>query len=183
MNKWIGLLVILLVSVTSHAAVYMQQDKDGDITYSDTSLGQGEQIVDENAVDVSTTTTQTASQPEKKVAGQDQAAVQTIYKVFSIASPTDGATIQNQTSLALDFTIDPELRAGDAIQVYLDGAAVGTPVKGKHIEVPWIDRGEHQVYAELIDQGRRVIAKTSTITVFYHRASKITSPAFKNGSN
>jgi hypothetical protein len=171
---------LLIYSILCSAAVYMQTDKNGGVTYSDTPT-QGAQIIPLPDTNTPSTITSapTPSPANKKDAPEAPFQEQTIsripYTKFVIDSPIDNQTITNQNTSPVVLMISPDLQKGDAIQLYVDGTAVGSPAATTNIELPRIDRGTHQLYAVLLDESNHPLKQSQTITVNIHYAHLGTS--------
>lgn len=185
MKKLLAIL-LLVTSLPCAAGIYMQKDADGNITYTDTPSSNAEPV----SLDLtnSVPSTGNSSNTAKKMSASnttdavitDQATSNDFYKSFKIVSPANNDTIQNQPVITVKVDTDPALRAGDAIQVYLDGKAWNGPVKGTSINLDNVSRGEHTLSATLLDSAGSILKQTTPIKIFVHRASANFRAAFNN---
>lgn len=169
--------MLLLISLPCIASIYMQKDADGDVSYSDIPLNNAEPISlsptnsvpatkNASSVTVSTSTTDTEKPSETPY-----------YNSFKIISPANNESIQNQPVVTVKVATDPEFRAGDTVQVYLDGKPWGVPTTGTSIDMINVDRGEHTLYAILLDSAQQILKQSDTIKIFVHRVNTNFKPA------
>lgn len=176
--KRVLLSLILLYTCISFASIYMEQQKSGSITYSDTPSASSKQI----GLPASTNTApsfQSTPVPIKPTSAPATASTETTtaYTTFQITSPKDQESLQNQTGIAVEIKIDPELKKGDKIQLLLDNKLVGTPQASTHLSISLPDRGTHQIYAVVIDPTEKILQQSNTVTIYYHRVNTNFKPA------
>lgn len=168
--------LLIFIFTSSNAAVYMQTDKNGNITYSDIPLPQSKEIELPSIIN----TTPSVQQSSEVITNDSQEEViNHPYTQFSILSPKDQETIQNQPTINVDIALKPNLQKGDKIQLLLDGKLIGDPAASIHLQLPLIERGVHQLYAVIINEKQQVIQQTNPVTIFIHRANLNSSPALK----
>jgi len=170
-----GLFSILLLTVlNAQAGVYMTTDPNGNVSYSDLQAYGSSEVATTPSNTTSVTTPPVlpkveaeVKKPELKISAPDQVT----YSVFNIESPKDQETIQNQPIFKVTIKLEPALQAGDKIQLVLDQNPYGNPTSDLQIEMVNVDRGEHRLYAVLLDARNTVIKRSNEITIFIHRAS------------
>jgi hypothetical protein len=167
------ILLLLSVSLVCGAAVYMQTDANGNVSYSDSPSPNAKMV------DVPTPSTIQTSTPQKKThassEGEDAPALgptpHQAYTDFTIRSPEDQQTFQNQREIPVEVSATPHLQKNDSIQLYVDGKKYREPWFTQHMEIYQVDRGTHTISAELLD-GTKVALKTSnTVTIYIHYAA------------
>jgi type II secretory pathway pseudopilin PulG len=93
-----------------------------------------------------------------------------VYDNFAIASPGNEATVRNNDgNLQVAISISPALKTGHQIVLKVDGAEVATgysPI----INLTNINRGEHQITAEVFDDQGNLVIAAKPVTVFMHQA-------------
>lgn len=90
---------------------------------------------------------------------------------IAILSPIDEATVRNNSgNIDVTVMVVPKLGEQQTIQLTLDGKPVGEPGRNIQQQLHNIDRGSHQLSADLLENGK-VIASAPPVTVFLHRAS------------
>lgn len=171
--KYLAGLLIFFFSYSVYADIYQVVDAKGNITYSD--------IPSQNAEKIATTSMNVTETPVtlpsiKQVTKTLPSVAKKPYLIFTIASPADQATLQNQESISIILKIEPNLQVGDMIQGYVDGAPTGPISTTNHINLGRITRGTHQVYAILMDDKKNILKQSNTITIFVHNASAVFPP-------
>lgn len=176
------IMAIFLVGLCAYSSsilaqdVYEQVDSNGNITFTDNPSSQ-------NAVKVAlpseNSSPGSAAKPNPAQAGASNSAPTASapsdanskpYKSFEIISPTDQASIQNQPKLNIDIKLDPALRSGDRVQIYLDGKEWGKALPSIHFEFTIPDRGQHSLSAAVFDANLKLLEQTNTITIYVHQA-------------
>lgn len=85
------------------------------------------------------------------------------YSDFKITAPVaDEALRSNDGSLTVTVALQPALKAGDSIALYLDGKQIAS---GTHLSfnLTDIERGEHSLFAVLSDAQGNIIQNTETV--------------------
>lgn len=147
------------------AKVYVWRDESGVLVFSDSPRPGAEEVEvkEDNTVIPSIDTSILDITPKKVV---------NTYQV-AITQPENHATVRDNTgSVYIAGRIMPIFKKGYTIQLYLDNKAYDKPQPQAMFLLRNIDRGEHQVKLELIDDKGKVIALSKSITFYMHRASK-----------
>ncbi|KXF82523.1 DUF4124 domain-containing protein [Enterovibrio coralii] len=85
-----------------------------------------------------------------------------------LLSPLDEETIRNnEGNISLSLTTDLPLGKGQSVRAVIDGKAQKAQ-QGLSIELNNVDRGEHAIKVQLLQDGK-VIATSKSVTVFLHR--------------
>ena len=93
------------------------------------------------------------------------------YQV-SINIPKDNSTIRDNTgSVYIQGSIKPIFKRGLKIQLILDDAPYQEPQTDTRFSLRDINRGEHQIKMQLLNEKGKVIALSEAITFYMHRAS------------
>jgi hypothetical protein len=92
------------------------------------------------------------------------------YTSFSIISPADQETIQNQPDVTVSLKVEPALQGSDKIQVYVDGKAWGEPQAATTISLGRLDRGTHQLSAAIVDANHKVVKQSNSVTAYFQYA-------------
>jgi hypothetical protein len=169
--------ILLLNSLQCIAGIYMQKNADGNVTYSDVpfSNAQPVSLSPANSVPSTTSTPATGNTVAPAIGttstSAEEPAATDYYNTFTMISPANNETIQNQPVITVKVATDPEIRAGDTVQVFLDGKPWDKPVPGTSINLVNVERGEHTLYAKLLDNKQQTIKQTNAIKIFVHRAS------------
>lgn len=193
-----GLIIVMgTVAVAFSAAaplsaqVYKVVDENGNVTYTDQPPvdGSGEIVVPELPVvqvepgeDAATTA---AATPGPAVAADDAQAeeeapktprqLRQMFRDFRILTPAQDETYWGTgntvvVSWGANAPYEPEM----TVSVVVDGQSQEVSASG-NLSVT-LDRGEHQVYAELRDQRGRRIVTTPTVTFYVQQGSRLINP-------
>ena len=160
------IIFFLVIPVESKSAkVYVWRDESGVLVFSD-SPRPGAEVMDvkENENVIDSVDTSILDIKPKVVAEK--------YEV-AITQPENHATIRDNTgSIYISGLIMPVFKKGYTIQLYLDNKPYEQPQPQAMFILRNVDRGEHQVKMELINDKGKVIALSKVITFYMHRISK-----------
>lgn len=166
--------LLLLAWAGASGQVYRWVDEDGVVHYSDQPHEGAEEIELEPAPAISMP--QPGSMPAR-TAGREpesEADVNAAYQALTIAQPAAEETLWNIGGV-LDVTLNlqPALRPGDRVRVYFDG----TPqtVSGTQFQLEEVWRGEHNLQAEVLDEGGNLLIRSEPIR-FYVQQTSIQNP-------
>jgi len=163
--------MILAVSLTltvsaASSKIYVWRNADGVLVFSDSPKPGAEEveIKDPNIVSGSVDTSILDIKP--KVIKDD-------YQV-EITQPKNNATIRDNTgSVHVQGRIMPIFKQGLKIVLLLDGKPYQKPQRHSLFALRNIERGEHQIKMDLINNKGKVIASSPLVTFYMHRASVI----------
>jgi hypothetical protein len=168
MRILIVILTLLTLSCTILAQekrIYVSRDANGVVIFSDNPSPGAEEItltVRPNLME-STEVKLPAPKP----------AVPEPFKV-QVFQPEDQATLRDNTgSVYIEGRIQPRFQRGLRVRLVFDGLAYGAPQNSAVFVLRDIDRGEHTIQLELIDQNGKLIAVSPVTTFYLHRASVI----------
>lgn len=176
MRQFILIMLTLFLSFAYAAQIYMNQDKNGNVTYSDTPLSPNSQPIATPTGNIVSGTPTAAPMPGNNPLAPNPL-LDTVnsgnkaYTSFDIATPANGETIQNQPGMSVIITITPPLQPGDYVQVFLDGRPWGKagPMTAFSFVTP--DRGTHSVSAKLFNKDNQVLKTSSSNTFYVHQAA------------
>ncbi len=179
--KRIGILFLAAMISTSYAAIYVNQSNPNSTEYSDTPSANAAEVNVPPVNSVATQVPQSAtdantSKPNTTSTGNSAVSTEDTYKVFQITKPTNGETIQNQPVIPVEMQIEPVLKGGDKVQLYIDGSPVGTPNGTAYQELGLVERGTHTLYGAIMNSQNQPIKRSNNVTLYVHRNSTITSP-------
>ncbi|MGL5799426.1 MAG: hypothetical protein ACRCYN_05070 [Plesiomonas sp.] len=104
-------------------------------------------------------------------------AVSNLTTQIAILSPIDEQTVRNNSGdIDVTVMVVPKLTESQTVQLLLDGTPSGSPTRSIQQQLKNIDRGSHQVSAQLLDKGQ-VVATAPAVTVYLHRASVLNREA------
>ncbi len=90
----------------------------------------------------------------------------------SLINPSHEQTIRNNSGeLMVSASTDTPLRPSYTLQLYINGSPFGPVSEHPQWLIENVDRGAHEVNVKLLKSGK-VIASSSSVSLFMHRASK-----------
>lgn len=180
--------ILFLIGLTvafscSAQTVYTWVDEDGVLHFSDTPTDQGAKslrLPDVQAsapaprfeastpIDVATSTTTPAQAQTQTETIEREAPAQL---TLTMLTPIHEQTIRsNRGSIPIQIELNRKLGIGEQLQLMLDGRRYGAPQTQPTWELKGIDRGTHTIAIQAHRSGK-LIASTSTVTVYLHRAT------------
>lgn len=169
--------VFLLVAGQACAGeIYKVVDKDGNVTFTDQSPGDGAQPISLPELSVIQSEIETTPPPaESETAAEDSPPtlreLRGMYRDFRITQPENEETFwgtANTVVVSWDSNLPPE--PDMSVRLVVNGESqLATATGGVSLT---LDRGEHKVYAEIRDGRNRRIATTETVTFFIMQHSR-----------
>jgi hypothetical protein len=170
----LALCLLLASGIAQAQKVYKVIQPDGTVMFTDTppADGSGEEV------DVQPlNTTPPLASPTEAFDDTPAAELEQGYSEFRITSPGDDAAIRdNAGNVNVDLKINPSLRAGDTIELTLDGQSIGGGRKTA-ITLTNMDRGTHSLQALVKNASGKVVARSNSVTFTLQRRSKILQPS------
>jgi hypothetical protein len=167
-RTFIILLLILptmALSGEDKTGIYKSLDAEGNVVYSDTPSIGAEKIT---PPPITTVKSGPVLKPEQPAAEDKDKKAPTSYTSFSILQPVNDITIwDNQGSIPVSLKLEPELDTdnGHGVWVYIDGRAMVKQSPSLIQPISGIERGTHQIRAEIRDGAGKVLKRTKTISV------------------
>ena len=150
---------------SSTAKIYVWRNEQGVLVFSDTPRPGAEEIKSKPGNVVNSPGIETKELDITPKVSQD------VYEVV-INSPLENATIRDNTgSLYISGGVKPKFQKDYTVQLYLDGKPYKDPQGYSMFSLHNIDRGEHKIKMELIDDKGKVIASSKSVTFYMHRAA------------
>jgi len=156
--------------------IYKVVDKDGNVTYTDERPQGDAEPMKLPPLSVIETDIQVPPAKESTAAAAEQVKEPTLrdlrrqFQDFRIMQPQQEETFWGTANTVVVAwgtaqPVPPEMQA----RLYVDGVAQAVPASGS-VSLT-LDRGEHQVYAELLDARGRQIVATEKVVFFVKQAS------------
>lgn len=172
----VAMVLLLPLNGWTEGQIYKVVDEDGNVTFTDQKPAADAEPVDLPPLSVIETDTPPpppqvdragASDEEKPLSPRE---LRRKFRDFSIVQPLQEETFwgtENTVFVAWGSSaeIPPEMN----VMLYVDGEGQQAPASGSVTLM--LDRGEHQVYAELRDERNRRIVTTQTVTFFVKQHS------------
>ena len=174
------LLSLILVPSFVFANIYEWRDSQGTMHYSSTPHAGATPI--QLPASSHVTAPKKLAKPSwlvEKKDGANEGAPQTTYTQCSFITPKNGQTFQNQRQVPFSIQLEPILQADNHIQVFVDGKAFSYAHNKTRFVISNLERGEHQIQANVLDKSGAVLASTNAITIFIHYPTPLIRP---NGS-
>ena len=162
-------IILLILGILAVPAVmgdvYRSVDEDGNIVYSDKSSPDAEKV---EIQEVQTIDPGAVPEFESSTNKQDPSAGD--YQGITISSPANDQTISaNDGNVNVSVSVQPALKEGDTIELYLNGGLAGSSKGGFNLEN--LDRGSHTISAVLKDKDGKEILHSEPITFHVQRHS------------
>jgi hypothetical protein len=169
MSKIFLILALVTLTCPAQAEIYRYLDAEGNVTFSN----QPPPGVKAQPVELAPVNTVGEGGPSSSTAGATQAPGQAPedagYESFAITQPEDGTAVRNNAgNITISVDISPELRPSNEVYLYLDGVEVGHGAV-TNLALTNVDRGTHQVHAEVKDGNGKTLAKTPSVTFTLQR--------------
>lgn len=145
--------------------IYVSRDANGNLIFSDSPSANAEEYLpmSQHNIMQATPVRLPQKQPEPPV-----------KHTINIIQPEQEATIRDNTgSVHISGSIKPSFEPGFRVRLLLNGQVQGEPQSSTVFVLRDVDRGEHTIQLELIDQSGKLIATSSVTTFFLHRARLI----------
>ncbi len=166
--------VLLLLILPCNAAIYQSTDQDGNIIYADEPIGNNSRLLDIGTDKPTSTSSEESIQQNKSAQTssiENTSLPHQDYVTFEVLSPKNQETVQNQTVIPIKVKIEPQLQAGDVLQIFVDDQAWGTPSPSTDLTLNNLGRGSHIIYIVIYDKKHVMVKKSFPITIFVHLAS------------
>ncbi|HSH47485.1 MAG TPA: DUF4124 domain-containing protein [Halomonas sp.] len=192
----LGLSLSLSFSISHEArgqSIYRSTDQHGNVIFSDDPQRGGEEIhlspltvvpakAPRQAAPSSTPALQSAPRPAPPRARPGQPFMP--YDTFAIGAPADdhAVPVGEAGNVQVRLNIQPALREDHRVRLLLDGQISQTAMHTTTFMLSNLDRGSHQLQAELLDASGTVRHRTPARTIHVQRAS-IYMPLNPNNPN
>jgi len=150
------------------AELYKGLDVEGNVVYSDKPFDDAEKFT---PPPISVMDTAKAGTDEK--AAETEKPAEFKYMSFDIISPTNNQTVRNESDLTVSLKLKPGLNTeqGHNIWVLLDGKPVVKNKQSLTVQLGRLDRGAHQLQAQVRNKEGKIVLRTRTTIVFIHNTS------------
>lgn len=94
------------------------------------------------------------------------------YQSFILLSPAADSTLRNTArSIEIQVRSTPDLLPGHRYQAWLDGAAYGPASEADSWRIDEVNRGEHQLYIQLLDEQGNTLMQTEVATLYVRQTT------------
>lgn len=149
------LMPLMLLPGLGHAVICKTVDADGVISYTDVPVEECRTPV--KLPDYSRYTPRPIQQPAtppRGSKGEPSEPAFAGYQSMQILQPVpDGTVRSNEGKVPVSIALEPALQEGHLVKLYIDGEPVRGSFSGVDIELSGLERGTHQLRAEVVDAG------------------------------
>ena len=174
----IPLLVLLPLAVSAEGEIYKVVDEDGNVTYTDQRPSAAAQPMDLPELSVIKTEPPAVSEPGSEEDSNRPLTPRELRRQlsdFRIIQPQPEETFWGTANqVTVSWGSDAEVPPGLSARLYVDGNARDVAAVGSATLT--LDRGEHQVYVELLDERKRRVLTTDTVRFFVKQGSALFNP-------
>lgn len=172
--RWMWMALLMVLSVGAAAGeLWRWVDERGIVHYSDRPHPGAERI------ELAPAQSYTAPElpPPRPAEPEPPRAPPVIYSRLSIVSPEPGEVLWNiGGELNVQVDIEPQLRDGHELRVFLDGRPVErVPQAAEQFTIGEVYRGEHTLRAAIFDDQGRELRSSANIT-FYVQQTSLLNP-------
>jgi len=172
----IAMIALFLMSNTTLAEVYKIVDKNGNVSYTDQKPKDGSAPIKLKPISVVESPgyekPMTAKGIDGNAAQSNEMSIKTLrrhYADFAIVAPQAEASIwQPEAPVMLAWATKNPLQDGMQVTVILDGDELA-PTRAPSVKLPDLDRGQHNVSAQLKDAKNRIVATADEVVFFIRR--------------
>lgn len=165
-------LLLSLVATPLTAQVYKVVDKDGNVTYTDQPPGDGSKPI--KLAPISVIETPKYETKPKAVEGEDGQplslrTLRRMYRDFAIVAPQSEESIWHPDApVTVAWSTGEPLQMGMKARVSVDGQVQATTTE-RVVPVDNLERGEHTVTADLLNDRNQKVATAKPIIFFVRR--------------
>lgn len=173
-----AMLMLSFYTQADNKKIYVYTDEKGNTVFTDTKRPNAKEVnVKTNTMTMPATDTSvlqpTVSDESSKVKYD-----------LRITTPNQQQTIRNNSGrVEIAGNITPSLRHDYHYRLMLDGKQIQKPHASAHFVLNDVDRGEHSIVLELINDQQRVIATSEAVTFYLFRASVLHTNGSQNQWN
>lgn len=175
MRKVFFLLLLLGLTTSVFPAdknkkIYVWRNAEGVLVFSDSP----QPNVKADTVNVTKTPNIAKSVDTSILKGSSANETKDVFSVH-IVKPLDQATIRDNTgTIYINGAVKPVFQRGMRVVVKLDGKTASQPQKSAVFILHDVDRGEHTIQLEVLNDSGKVIATSDIVTFYLHRNLIIT---------
>lgn len=169
MNKLVCCLG-LICSVAYAQQVYLGLDKNGVPLYSDKPVPGAQKIELKVSLQSQSPQQATSIQPLPPLEQN-----QTNYQLSILSPDEQESLLSNQGEVVVEAAVKPALAEQHQLRLVFDQSQQSPLQKSTNFRLLGVERGEHQIQIQALDQNGKLIAE-SPVTTFYLRKTTVASP-------
>ena len=170
--KQLALYILAFTFITGSAQaadIYRHVDADGNVEYSDQpSEGASKVDVDPINIDASPKLQPKAVvdlSPQSPDGGAPE------YTALTITAPDNDTTLRNASEIGVTASLNPGLGQSHRVRFLDNGKVIAPATRSMSLIITGLERGTHQLTAEVIDKNDQVVISSTPVSVHVHRAS------------
>jgi hypothetical protein len=171
-KRWLLAALLAVIALPVVGGTYKWVDENGKVHYSDKPVEGAEEVKLPQlpTYDTSNLPKEARSQDTDKENDDDEQAAS--YSRFEFISPKQDQIFWNTGgSVPVQLALQPALRSGHQVKVYLDGTLKSGPSQSLGLTLTEMYRGTYSVRAVVVDRNDREIARTSSVTFHVKQTS------------
>lgn len=164
MKYFIALLLLTLLSISSHAEIYKGIDAEGNVIYTDEETPNTTEIQVPEGTSIPMPKPQPRPLPELDVKKDDEE--KKSYTVFKIIKPDNDEVLRiSSGNVPVTLSVKPELdtNLGHTISVYMDGVAHINKATTLSHQITNVRRGGHTLHAEIKDASGQILKTSNSV--------------------
>ncbi|NVJ66402.1 MAG: DUF4124 domain-containing protein [Gammaproteobacteria bacterium] len=162
------LLLLGLSLVAEEKVLYKKVDKNGRVIFTDKPVPGSKKMVintNKNVMSIPKGKTKSSTAVEEDADKDKEAQA---YEVLAIEQPShDEAVRANDGNLYVIVALTPHLAREHCVRLLMDGATIGADQKVPYFSLTNIDRGTHQLTAQIINDETGEILQSSDTRTFH----------------
>jgi Domain of unknown function (DUF4124) len=161
------------------SVIYKWKDANGVTHYSDQPSPGAEKMIVAGAPSIGTTHPGSAAPRAAASRAPRSPDTQTplAYDFFEIFAPTANATYTAGLPIDVHIRIEPSLRGGQMVSLYLDGKrSEATSDNGKSFTLENVERGSHLLTAVILDRASGETRRSESVPFVVFQKSAVTPP-------
>lgn len=159
--------LLTLLAGQAGAEIYSEVDASGNRVFTDRPSAGSAQAVQVKPANVLPLTVPVVHAPPTHTVTLKRV----VYTTLHIDSPVPETTVRGAGDVTVSLSSVPELSPGHAYRVLIDGTPASAPSSATSVELSNLDRGEHQLSAEIIDADGSPLIQSERQPLFVHRMS------------
>ncbi len=172
MRMLVGILAFLAVAQAS-AELYKSVDENGNVTYTDKSGTKAKPVEPPGLTSYAPPKRHTETEPPGSTAATPEPPKVTQYSQITIKTPADGTALRDASGgidVVLDITPALNTALGHKVVIAVDGKLASTS-QSAQAKLENVERGEHQLVAQVVDDKGKVLKQSRPIKIQLHRPS------------
>ena len=158
--------------VSVSAEIFRTVDENGNVVFSDVPPSPDQTSESVSVDPVNTFEAPAVSAPPANASADEEVPEVESYNSLTILAPANDETVrENAGNVTVAVALNPSLRAGDRLVLYMDGKQSQVRAQGTSFRLENVDRGTHTIGVRVLDDAGNVAAEAPTSTFTLQRVS------------